>query len=156
VAVIQLLGKQHNRNGFDCGDAALNEFLLRQAGQQQRRGFGKTYVALAEDGATVIGFVTATPITAAAFVAWGPILLALAIRSQSTFALEKDRHPPEQVGCLTTRSPTLVSGSAPIIGCEASAGQAAPPRGLQGGDCLVTAMGPARRKQGAQREDTTP
>ena len=105
---------------------------------------------------TVIGFVTATPITAAAFVAWGPILLALAIRSQSTFALEKDRHPPEQVGCLTTRSPTLVSGSAPIIGCEASAGQAAPPRGLQGGDCLVTAMGPARRKQGAQREDTTP
>jgi len=105
---------------------------------------------------SVIGFVTATPITAAAFVAWGPILLALAIRSQSTFALEKDRHPPEQVGCLTTRSPTLVSGSAPIIGCEASAGQAAPPRGLQGGDCLVTAMGPARRKQGAQREDTTP
>jgi hypothetical protein len=28
---------------------------------------------------SVIGFVTATPITAAAFVAWGPILLALAI-----------------------------------------------------------------------------
>ena len=56
--VIQLLGKQHNRNGFDCGDAALNEFLQRQAGQQQRRGFGKNYVALADDGATVIGFVT--------------------------------------------------------------------------------------------------
>ncbi|MDP2760479.1 MAG: GNAT family N-acetyltransferase [Sideroxyarcus sp.] len=57
MAVIQLLGKQHNRDGFDCGDAALNEFLQRQAGQQQRRGFGKTYVALAGDGATVIGFV---------------------------------------------------------------------------------------------------
>jgi hypothetical protein len=28
---------------------------------------------------SVIGFVTATPITAGAFVAWGPILLALAI-----------------------------------------------------------------------------
>jgi len=58
VVVIELLGKQHNRNGFDCGDAALNEFLQRQAGQQQRRGFGKTYVALADDGVTVIGFVT--------------------------------------------------------------------------------------------------
>lgn len=58
MAVIQLLGKQHNRNGFDCGDEALNEFLQSQAGQQQRRGFGKTYVLLAEDGLAVIGFVT--------------------------------------------------------------------------------------------------
>lgn len=58
MAVIQLLDKQHSRDGFDCGDAALNEFLQRQAGQQQRRGFGKTYVAVGEDGGTVIGFVT--------------------------------------------------------------------------------------------------
>lgn len=55
---IQLLGAEQRRKGFDCGDAALNDFLLRQAGQQQRRGFGKTYVALAEDGVSVIGFVT--------------------------------------------------------------------------------------------------
>lgn len=58
MAVIQLLGKGHRRDGFDCGEAALNEFLQRQAGQQQRRGFGKTYVAVDEDGSTVIGFVT--------------------------------------------------------------------------------------------------
>ncbi len=58
MAAIQLLAAQHRREGFDCGDAALNEFLQRQAGQQQKRGFGKTYVALAEDGVTVIGFVT--------------------------------------------------------------------------------------------------
>lgn len=58
MAAIQLLAAQHRREGFDCGDGALNEFLQRQAGQQQRRGFGKTYVALAEDGVTVIGFVT--------------------------------------------------------------------------------------------------
>lgn len=58
MAVIQLLGKQHNRDGFDCVNAPLNEFLQSQAGQQQRRGFGKTYVALAEDDSTVIGFVT--------------------------------------------------------------------------------------------------
>jgi GNAT superfamily N-acetyltransferase len=55
---IELLTSRHCREGFDCGEAALNEFLRRQAGQQQRRGFGKTYVALAEDGVTVAGFVT--------------------------------------------------------------------------------------------------
>lgn len=55
---IQLLDAAHRREGFDCGEAALNDFLLRQAGQQQRRGLGKTYVALAEDGATVTGFIT--------------------------------------------------------------------------------------------------
>jgi len=58
MVAIQLLSAQHRRDGFDCGDAALNDFLLRQAGQQQRRGFGKTYVAVAEDGVTVTGFVT--------------------------------------------------------------------------------------------------
>lgn len=58
MVAIRLLDAQHRRAGFDCGDDALNEFLLRQAGQQQRRGFGKTYVALADDEATVIGFVT--------------------------------------------------------------------------------------------------
>lgn len=58
MVAIQLLGALHRRGSFDCGDAVLNEFLLRKAGQQQRRGFGKTYVALAEDGVTVMGYVT--------------------------------------------------------------------------------------------------
>lgn len=58
MAAIQLLGAEHRREGFDCGDTALNDFLLRQAGQQQRRGFGKTYMSVAEDGVTVTGFVT--------------------------------------------------------------------------------------------------
>ena len=55
---IEMLGVVHRRDGFDCGEPALNEFLSRLAGQQQRRGFGKTYVALAEDNVGVIGFVT--------------------------------------------------------------------------------------------------
>ncbi len=58
MVAIQLLDTQHRREGFDCGEVALNEFLLQQAGQQQRRGFGKTYVALADDGVSVMGFVT--------------------------------------------------------------------------------------------------
>lgn len=55
---IELLDSTHRREGFDCGHDALNDFLWRMAGQQQRRGFGKTYVLLAENGTDVIGFVT--------------------------------------------------------------------------------------------------
>lgn len=36
----------------------LNDFLKRHAGQQQRRGFGKTYVALCDDPPEIMGFVT--------------------------------------------------------------------------------------------------
>ena len=55
---IALLAAQHVRSGFDCGDGALNDFLQRQSGQLARKGYGKTYVALAADGVRVIGFVT--------------------------------------------------------------------------------------------------
>ena len=55
---IELLAAQHQRQGFDCGEPELNDFLQRQAGQLGRKGFGKTYVALAADGLRVTGFVT--------------------------------------------------------------------------------------------------
>ncbi|WP_426148183.1 GNAT family N-acetyltransferase [Polaromonas sp. DSR2-3-2] len=55
---IELLAAHHQRQGFDCGEPALNEFLQRQAGQLGRKGFGKTYVALDADGLAVVGFVT--------------------------------------------------------------------------------------------------
>ena len=55
---IELLAAHHQRAGFDCGEPALNEFLQRQAGQLGRKGFGKTYVALAAGGLVVAGFVT--------------------------------------------------------------------------------------------------
>jgi len=58
TVLIELLNSRHRRDDFDCGDVALNEFLQRQAGQQQRRGLGKTYVALDDGGENVLGFVT--------------------------------------------------------------------------------------------------
>ncbi|MDD2774510.1 MAG: GNAT family N-acetyltransferase [Gallionella sp.] len=58
MVTIALLNAQHQRAGFDCGDTALNEFLQKHAGQQQRRDFGKTYLALDNDGCTVLGFIT--------------------------------------------------------------------------------------------------
>jgi len=58
VVRIERLAPHHQRDGFDCGDVALNAFLNKQAGQLARKGFGKTYVALSDDGTAVRGFVT--------------------------------------------------------------------------------------------------
>lgn len=55
---IERLAPHHQRADFDCGQSDLNEFLHRQANQLARKGFGKTYVALADDGVAVVGFVT--------------------------------------------------------------------------------------------------
>jgi GNAT superfamily N-acetyltransferase len=55
---IERLAAHHRRAAFDCGEPALNDFLQRQAGQMERRGFGKTYVSLSDDDVTVTGFVT--------------------------------------------------------------------------------------------------
>ena len=56
--IIERLAAHHQRGSFDCGHAQLNDFLQRQAGQLARKGFGKTYVALADDGLRVTGFFT--------------------------------------------------------------------------------------------------
>ncbi len=58
VLRIELLEAGHRRDGFDCGNEALNDYLRRHAGQQQRRGFGKTYVALAGNGLDIVGYIT--------------------------------------------------------------------------------------------------
>lgn len=55
---IELLEGHAGRASFNCGVAALNDFLSRQAGQQQRKGVGKTYVALADGEEVIAGFVT--------------------------------------------------------------------------------------------------
>jgi GNAT superfamily N-acetyltransferase len=58
TARIVPLAAAHRRDDFDCGDEALNDFLRRYARQQQERDFSRTYVVLAEDGATVAAFVS--------------------------------------------------------------------------------------------------
>ena len=55
-ARIELLAAGHRRDAFDCGEPALNEFLQRYARQQADRDFSRTYVALADDGARILGF----------------------------------------------------------------------------------------------------
>ena len=56
------IGKHHDRKAFDCGDAALNEFLHRYARQSHDAGGAKTFLAI--DNAynrTVLGFYSLAP-----------------------------------------------------------------------------------------------
>lgn len=56
------IAKKHNREVFDCGDAALNDFLRRHARQTHEQGGAKTFLAVRDDdAAAVLGFYSLSP-----------------------------------------------------------------------------------------------
>jgi ribosomal protein S18 acetylase RimI-like enzyme len=55
---IELLGKHHVRDEFDCGEESLNVFLQSYAGQNTRRDISRTYVALPKASDVVAGYYT--------------------------------------------------------------------------------------------------
>ena len=52
------LTEQHDCRRFRCGKHALDSFLKRHALENDRRGLGNTYVAVAEETGRVLGYVT--------------------------------------------------------------------------------------------------
>ena len=60
------IGKQHDREAFDCGEAALNEFLRRYACKSHELGGAKTFVAIDDgDHKTILGFYSLSPTSVA-------------------------------------------------------------------------------------------
>lgn len=58
--------KKHDREGFDCGEEPLNEFLRRYARKSHERGGSKTFLAIDDaDNKTVIGFYSLSPASVA-------------------------------------------------------------------------------------------
>lgn len=55
---IERLSSTHDRGSFDCGEQALDEYLRRYAGQHDRKGLGRTYVAVERGGTAVKGYYT--------------------------------------------------------------------------------------------------
>lgn len=50
-------GRQHDRNSFTCGVAALDDYLRRRAGQHQRDGIATTHVLIDEaDPGRILGY----------------------------------------------------------------------------------------------------
>lgn len=56
------ISKTHDRESFDCGDPALNDFLQRYARQSHESGAAKTFLAIDEaDGKSILGFYSLAP-----------------------------------------------------------------------------------------------
>jgi len=53
---IEELGANHDRSAFACGHASLDDFLKRFAGQNQKTGVSKTYVAVRRPSTVVRGY----------------------------------------------------------------------------------------------------
>jgi GNAT superfamily N-acetyltransferase len=56
------IGKKHDRDAFDCGEEALNEFLRRYARKSHDLGGAKTFLAIdGGDNKTILGFYSLSP-----------------------------------------------------------------------------------------------
>ncbi len=56
------ISKYHDRRTFDCGDAALNQFLQHHARQSHQKGAAKTYLAVDDsDNKKILGFYSLSP-----------------------------------------------------------------------------------------------
>ena len=53
--------KSRDRETFDCGDEALNEFLRRYARRSHERGGAKTFLASDDADDTILGFYSLSP-----------------------------------------------------------------------------------------------
>lgn len=58
MIIIERLSPHHARHAFDCGVEELNSYLQRYSGQHERKGIGRTYVAIREDETRVLGYYT--------------------------------------------------------------------------------------------------
>jgi len=58
----EAIAKHHDRQGFDCGNTALNTFLRDHARQSHERGAAKTFLAIDDsDGKTIYGYYSLSP-----------------------------------------------------------------------------------------------
>ena len=56
--VVEPLARNHRRDGFDCGEPVLNDYLHRQATQDMRRGVSRVYMARERGSSAVLGYYT--------------------------------------------------------------------------------------------------
>jgi GNAT superfamily N-acetyltransferase len=60
----EAIARKHNRDDFDCGEAELNDFLVRHARRSHEQGAAKTFLAIRDDdGKSILGFYSLAPAT---------------------------------------------------------------------------------------------
>ncbi len=84
------IAKSHERDSFDCGNAALNEFLRHHARKSHARGSAKTFLAMDDaDGKTVLGYYSVSPASVAYACAPNVITRGLARHDVPVFRLAR-------------------------------------------------------------------
>ena len=84
------IAKSHERNSFDCGNAALNEFLRRHARKSHVQGSAKTFLAMDNaDGKTLLGYYSVSPASVAYARAPSVITRGLARHDVPVFRLAR-------------------------------------------------------------------
>ncbi|MGI9065034.1 MAG: GNAT family N-acetyltransferase [Pyrinomonadaceae bacterium] len=58
MLTIEKLSSRHDRSHFDCGAKELNAYLKQYSGQHERKGIGRTYVAVDEGQSRIFGYYT--------------------------------------------------------------------------------------------------
>jgi predicted GNAT family N-acyltransferase len=56
--IVERLSSQQDRSNFDCGVDELNSYLQRYSSQHERKGIGRTYVAVKRSEMRVLGYYT--------------------------------------------------------------------------------------------------
>ncbi len=59
------VSRAHDREGFSCGEPDLDAFLKHHARRNHERGASKTFVAVASDPSTVLGYYSLSPVSLA-------------------------------------------------------------------------------------------
>lgn len=58
------VSKHHDRDAFDCGEEALNDFLRKYARKSHDAGGAKTFLAISDaDNKTVLGYYSLAPVS---------------------------------------------------------------------------------------------
>jgi GNAT superfamily N-acetyltransferase len=84
------IGKHHERDLFDCGNVALNDFLRRHARKSHAQGSAKTFLALDNaDGKTILGYYSVSPASVADARAPSVITRGLARHDVPVFRLAR-------------------------------------------------------------------
>ncbi len=84
------IAKSHERDSFDCGNAALNEFLRRHARKSHVQGSAKTFLAMDNaDGKTLLGYYSVSPASVAYARAPSVITRGLARHDVPVFRLAR-------------------------------------------------------------------
>ncbi len=57
-AVIERLGRIHDRAAFSCGSSDLDEYLKTRAGQDEKKNFARVFVLVGDEPSSIAGYYT--------------------------------------------------------------------------------------------------